>query len=72
MPGDMKKKPPHFEKAEEYYNSPRSDKTEKSDPETFDEAVNGIGIVDGKVFPPFEKTPLQCIQFLLQKMKKGN
>ena len=48
MPGDMKKKPPHFEKAEEYFTSPRSDNTEKSE-ETFDEAVNGI--VDGKLFP---------------------
>ena len=71
MPGDMKKKPPHFEKAEEYYNSPRSDKTEKSDPETFDEAVNGIGIVDGKVFPPFEKDPTPMYSVLAPKDEEG-
>ena len=31
MPGDMKKKPPHFDSAEEYFTSPRSDKTEQSE-----------------------------------------
>ena len=31
MPGDMKKKPPHFDNAEEYYTSPRSTATEKSE-----------------------------------------
>ena len=31
MPGDMKKKPPHFDKTEEYFTSPRSTETEKSE-----------------------------------------
>ena len=41
MPGDMKKKPPHFDNAEEYYTSPRSTATEKSEePEGPSEAPN--------------------------------
>ena len=40
MPGDMKKKPPHFDNAEEYYTSPRSTATEKSEePEVPTEAA---------------------------------
>ena len=39
MPGDMKKKPPHWDNAEEYYTSPRSTTTEKSEePEVPNEA----------------------------------
>ena len=56
MPGDMRKKPPHFDNAEEYYTSPRSTATEKSEePEmTHDQWVNGVTHVDGKLamLPP--------------------
>ena len=53
MPGDMKKKPPHFDNAEEYYTSPRSTATEKSDEQemTHDQWVNGDTHMDDKLIP---------------------
>ena len=47
------KKPPYWDNAEEYYTSPRSTTTEKSEePEmTHDQWVNGNTHVDGKLLP---------------------
>ena len=51
--GGHEKKPPHFDNAEEYYTSPRSTATEKSEePElTHDQMVNGVTHVDDKLLP---------------------
>ena len=68
MPGDKKKKPPHFDNVEYYTTSPRSDKTEKS-ASSIDETVQKLPPMyhvlapkdeDGQIT---EAPPKECLKF---------
>ena len=71
MPGDMTKKPPHFDSAEEYFPSPRSDKTsEESLPSELPPMYHVLAPKDeeGQIT---EVPPKECLKFKNPKDPDG-
>ena len=71
MPGDMKQKPPHFDNAEEYFTSPRSDPTsEESLPSELPPMYHVLAPKDeeGQIT---ETPPKECLQFKNPKDPDG-
>ena len=73
MPGDMRKKSPHFDSAEEYFTSPRSDQTEKSE----DSSPSKLPLMYHVLAPKDEERqiteppPKECLKFKNHKDPDG-